>query len=319
VKARALGCVLSAGIATLACLTPAEAGVRVVATTKPIHALIARVMAGIGSPSLLIKGPQSPHTYALKPSDVRTLNEADLFFRMSETVEPFTVKVVHALPKTLRVVALQDAPGVRLLPVRSQVGDPDVDGFAYESPDPRAVDGHTWLDPDNARAMVERIESALGAYDPAGAPTYRSNARALKADLVALAAELEERLRPVAQKGYIVYHDALQYFERRFGLTPAGAISIRAEVPPSAKHLTALRGKIRAGHVACVFTEPQDGGRVVRAVIEGSDAQVAMLDPEALLLEPGPELYFTLMRKLATELTRCLASEDATTSLARRR
>jgi zinc transport system substrate-binding protein len=316
-----LGLVLLACVAALAATMPGEAAVRVVVTIKPLHALVVRVMAGAGSPTLLIHGPQSPHTYALKPSDAKALSTADVFFRMSEAVEPFTVKLVGTLPKSVDVITLQDAPGVKLLRARTKVGEPAMRGFGYEPADVAgaAVDGHAWLDPDNAQAMVAHIEGALSAHDPAGAPTYAANARALKAELAALAQELEERLRPAADKGYIVYHDALQYFERRFGLSPVGSISIRPDVPPSAKHLAALRSKIRADRIACVFTEPQDNRRLVHTVVEGSDAQIATLDPEALLLEPGPDLYFALMRKLATELTRCLATADATTSLAHRR
>ena len=76
-------------------------------------------MSGVGTPDLLVKGAASPHTYAMKPSDAKALNGADLFFRMSELVEPFTIKVVRALPKRVEVVTLQDAPGMKLLPRRT--------------------------------------------------------------------------------------------------------------------------------------------------------------------------------------------------------
>jgi zinc transport system substrate-binding protein len=94
--------VLLATFAVLSAPTAARAAsdFKVIATIKPLHALVAQVMSGIGSPELLVKGASSPHTFTLRPSEVRALNAADLFFRMSETVEPFTVQLVKALPRS---------------------------------------------------------------------------------------------------------------------------------------------------------------------------------------------------------------------------
>ena len=66
-----------------------------------------------------MQGASSAHTYALKPSDAAKLNQADIFFRMSETMEPFTAKVAKSLPKRVQVVTLQETPGLKLLPRRT--------------------------------------------------------------------------------------------------------------------------------------------------------------------------------------------------------
>src|SRR5262245_16084457 len=83
------------GIASASPVVPAIADATVVVTIKPLHALVARVMAGAGSPQLLVHGALSAHTYALKPSDAAKLHQADLVFRMSDVMEPFTVKIVR--------------------------------------------------------------------------------------------------------------------------------------------------------------------------------------------------------------------------------
>ena len=56
----------------------AQAEVKVVTSIKPIHSLVSAVMVGVGEPSLLVKGAGSPHTYSLKPSQAKQLQEADL-------------------------------------------------------------------------------------------------------------------------------------------------------------------------------------------------------------------------------------------------
>ena len=100
------------------------------------------------------------------------------------------------------------------------------------------IDGHAWLDPVNAKIMVDRIAQVLAAKEPANAALFRANADALKAKLDALSAELAADLTPIAGKPYIVFHDALQYFERRYRLRVVGSIAISPEMAPSAKRLS---------------------------------------------------------------------------------
>jgi zinc transport system substrate-binding protein len=303
---------------SLASTAPRAADLKVVVTIKPLHALVSQVMAGVGAPELLVKGAASPHSYALKPSEARALHNADLFFRMSETVESFAVKVVKSLPKRVEVVTLQEAPGIKLLALRTGATfEPHSHakdkahghGPSHDTPQKGdAIDGHAWLDPDNAKAMVDRVQQALGAKYPEHATAFKANVAALAAKLDALAAELDGDLKPIAGKPYIVFHDAFQYLERRFGLNVVGSISINPDVPPSARRLTELRRKVQSLGAVCVFAEPAFDRRLVDNLIEGTSARTGTLDAEGGSLDPGPDLYFALMRKLASALKGCLGA-----------
>ena len=294
---------------------PATADPKVVVTIKPLHALVAQVMAGIGTPTLLVNGLASPHTYALRPSEARALNATDVFVRMSEAVEPFTARIVRSLPPTVTVVTLQEAPRLRLLNRRDQHAFERHTHAAHtgarkgHAPDAidATVDGHAWLDPDNAIAMVDRITEALRARYPTHAAGFSANAEALRNRLAALGVELGHELKPIASRPYIVFHDATQYLERRYGLNVVGSISINPEVPASGKRLADLRRKIGELGAVCVFAEPQFDRRLVDNLIEGTSARLGTLDPEGGRLEPGPNLYFALMRQLAGDLKTCLA------------
>ena len=290
---------------------PAAAELKVVVTIKPLHALVAQVMTGAGSPELLVAGASSAHTYALKPSDAAKLSRADIFFRMSESMEPFTAKVARSLPKTVQVVTLQETKGLKLLPRRTgatfEDHDHGHDHAAGHDHSHAVTDGHAWLDPGNAKMMVDRIAQALSAKEPAGATVFRSNADVLKGKLDDLAAELARELKPVNDKPYIVFHDALQYLERRYSLRVVGSISVSPEVPPSAKRLSALRRKITSLGAVCVFAEPLFDTRLVNNLVEGTRARTGTIDPEGGKIEPGPDLYFTLLRNLAQDLKSCLA------------
>lgn len=321
--------------AVLATASPAAAELKVATTIKPVHALVAQVMEGVGTPTLLVRGAASPHTYALKPSDARALNRADVFFRVSETVEPFTRKIVSALPKSVRTVTLAEAPGIELLDVRTGEtfekhdhaheadGGDGHDDHGHDHADhghdhgdhhdhaSETRDGHVWLDPENARKMVAEIARVLSEASPADAEKFKTNAARADAALVALEAEIARDLAPLKGKPFVVFHDAFQYFEHRFGLDAVGSITVSPETQPSAKRLTEIRQKLAALSASCVFSEPQFQAKLVAAVIEGTSARSGTLDPEGALIEPGPGAYAALLQNLAAGLKSCLAKDSS--------
>lgn len=314
-----------AGFLGLAGSTDAVAELKVVVTIKPIHALVAGIMAGVGEPKLLIDGAGSPHTFALKPSDARALNQADVVFRVSDVLEPFMIKVLTSLPKSVRVVALEDAPGLTLYKMRTgatfeqhshehagsgrPVKKADAHGHHDHGKSGKAAaanDGHIWLDPANAKAIVQYIASVLATEAPEHTARFKDNADALSRGLDQLDVDLGQTLKPLAGRPYVVFHDAYQYLERRYALTPAGAVTISPELAPSAKRLSELRKKISTLKAVCVFAEPQFEPKLVRTIIEGTSARTGTLDYLGASLQPGPDLYFTVLRSLASDLKACL-------------
>ena len=289
---------------------------KVVVTSKPIHSLVAMVMRGLGTPHLLVDGAASPHSYAMKPSDARKIHDSDIFFRVSEGLEPFTEKVLAAIPQTVVKVTLAESEGVVLLARRSggafeahahsRLG---TSGERHAHSDAAGIyDAHVWLDTDNAKAMTRAIASALATRYPLAAAQIAQNARTTVADIDRLADDLDRDLAPVRTRPFVVLHDAYQYFERRFGLTGVGSITIAPDIAPSARRLSEVRAKVRTLAAVCVFSEPPAPSKLIAGVIEGTRATVGVLDPEGLSLPPGPDLYAQLMRHLARDLKTCLAS-----------
>jgi zinc transport system substrate-binding protein len=308
--------VLAAGTVVLAAMASAGPGPKVVVTIKPIHSLVTRLMQGVGTPALIVEGAASPHTFALKPSGARAIGAAEVFIRVAPSVEPFTEKIIRTLPESVRVVTLIDAPGVRLLPLRDSgtfeehdhraEGEEDAAPRYGDAPRRGNVDGHIWLDPDNAKAIVAHLAEVLSVRAPEHADRIKANARELEAELDALTAELEAETAPLRDKPFILFHDASQYFERRFGLDAAGAITVSPEVPPGARRISELRAKIRSFDAMCVFAEPSFQPNLVAALTESTGARAGTLDAEGASLEPGAGLYFALLRNLAGALSSCL-------------
>jgi len=298
---------------------------KVVASIGPVHSLVAAVMAGVGAPTLLVPPAASPHTFALKPSDAKSLQNADVVFWVGENLEGFLRKPLKTLSKKAMVVELAEAKGVTLLDRREggaweEEAHADKGHGHKHSRGPgkkgrrahdheEGKDMHIWLDPANARAMVAAIAKALGERDPANKEKYAANATATVARLEVLEQDLRTKLAPVAKVPYLVFHDAYHYFEKRFGLNAVGSITVNPENPPGAKRIAELHAKAQGLKVACVFAEPQFNPKVVKTIVEGTSVRTGVLDPDGGAgLTPGPELYFDLMNKLADSLVQCLAA-----------
>ncbi len=285
----------------------------VVVTSKSVHSLTAAVMDGVAVPRLLVDGQASPHTFALKPSGAAAIQTATLFVRVGDATEPFTTRLVKALPSSVMVVTLDETPGLVLLDRRTTATfEPhDHDHAGHTASDhaadaQMAKDGHIWLDPLNAMVIVDRLATLLAQKDPEHAARFMTNAAGVKTRLAALATDIASLLKPVQGRPFVVSHDAYQYFEARFGVWAAGAITISADVSPSAKRLSDVRARVVGLGATCVFSEPFVSPNLVAAVTEGTNAHAGTLDPEGLTLDPGPELYFTLMRALASNVSACL-------------
>jgi zinc transport system substrate-binding protein len=285
---------------------------KVVVTVKPVHALVAGVMEGVGEPRLLVPAAASEHSFSLKPSDAKALQSADLVFWVGEGLESFLARPLAALSARARVVALSQARGMTLLPHRaggSWEEHEDDHGHADDHGQAAAdgeADMHIWLDPDNAARIIAVAADALAAADPGNAARYVENARQAQQRIAALDVELTAIFAPVREQPFIVFHDAYQYLERRFGLHAVGSVTVSPERKPSAKRMHEIRLKILELKAACVFSEPQFDEGLVRAVIGGTPARTAALDHLGVGVPDGLAGYAEMMRGLARTIAGCL-------------
>ncbi|MBB3963218.1 zinc ABC transporter substrate-binding protein [Rhizobium metallidurans] len=291
----------------------------VVTSIKPVHSLVSAIMQGVGTPELIVDGAASPHTYSMKPSNARALQNAKVVFWVGPGLEVFLAKPLEALGTDASIVELDKAPGLTRLAFRQggafEAHDDGDDDDGDESGTDHdhghgGFDTHLWLDPVNAKAMAAEITTTLVAADPANALAYQGNAEALNARLDALDKEISGIVSPVKDKPFIVFHDAYQYFEHRYHVRVAGSITVSPETIPGAERIAKIHKKVADLGATCVFAEPQFQPRLVDVVLEGTKAKAGVLDPEAGTLDAGPDLYFTLMRAIANNLKDCLSRES---------
>lgn len=322
-----IGCIVPVLLLGLSFVAAAEPP-RVVTTIRPIHSLVSGVTGDVTKPHQLIHGSDSPHDYALTTSDARALHRADIIFAAGGSIEAFLVRTARSLPDDTPLVWMREADGMILHEVRSggvweheehgdapgheeehrrdEVDDEAGGGESGHEDVARTIDAHLWLDPRNAVELTREVAERLTALDPANAERYRANADRQIERLRKMDREMSERLAAIRDRPYIVFHDAFQYFERRYGLNVVGSVTVDPERPPGARRLNELSRRIEEQDVVCIFVEPQFEPGVIRTIADATGVRTGTLDPLGSGPEADQEAYFDLMDDLATGLEECL-------------
>ena len=313
-------------------ISSAEAEPKVVTSIKPIHSLVSYVMDGVGRPDLLVDGSSSPHTFQLKPSHATMLQEADIVFWIGEDLESFLETPLDSIAANAKRVTLMDSDQIELLKFREKNvfddhhddhdehedhadGHDDHDEHEghddhdeHEGHDDHAHhhgehDIHFWLDPEIAKSIVNTTVRELSEIDPNNKSTYEKNAANAIDDLEELINVTKSKINSNAT--YIVFHDAYQYFEQRFGIEVIGALTVNPEVLPGAKQLSEIREVIEHENVNCLFSEPQFNPSIANTIAKDTGIKAAVLDPLGAELEPGKDLYFELISDMASSFENC--------------
>jgi len=280
---------------------------QVAVTLKPIHSLVASLMIDVGEPQLLLPDGASPHTFQLKPSILKALKQADIIIWVGPELELFMVKPLEDLPAQ-NVIALIDTPLLTLLPLRHGRAWQHDHAHEHAANDPAHadIDPHIWLSTDNARVMVEYLTKILVQKDPQHQMQYQHNAQLLNDKLIALKTTLTEKLKPIEQQPFLVYHDGYQYFEHEFHLHGVGSIVINPHLPLSAHGLYAIKQLIAQEHVKCVFRETEFNTLMIQNSLSGTDVKIAELDPLGARIPKGPDNYQQTLLHIGETIVQCL-------------
>ena len=304
----ALFVVLSASLLTI---SSAQADVRVLTSIKPLQLIAAAVQDGVGQPEVLLPPGASPHHYALRPSDVRRVQSADLLYWIGPDMESFLPRVLKN--RTLPVVVVQSLPGMHLRHFgadsasHAENHEDDHDEHDHDHR-PGSLDAHLWLSSVNARVIAAKMAADLGKADPANAARYSANAKAFNTRLDAMDVRIKNRVAGIAGKPYFVFHEAFDYFEDAYGLKHAGVFSVAAEVQPGAQHVAAMRARLTEMGKTCVFSEPPLRPRLAETLTAGLPAKLAELDALGGNTPVNATGYELLLNKLGDDLAGCLES-----------
>lgn len=285
---------------------------KVMASILPVHSLAAAIMDGAGAPDLIVGGAVSEHSYVMKPSDARRLQQADLIFWIGEELETFLVRPLRNAKRGARVIALMETPGLILHPNREggvweSHGHSHSHSHGKKGQGMHGMDAHVWLSTANAKIIAARIAQELAAADPVNSALYQRNMTTLGARLDSLKLELDRNLATAKGKPFLVFHDAYQYFEAEYGLTAVGSVVVTADRAPGARRISEVRRKIESSGALCIFAEPQYDARIIDALLDPNrKIGRGQLDATGSALTPGARAYEELMRLNASAFRGCL-------------
>ena len=301
-------------LSLLIVFTPANADIKVVTSIKPIHSLASYLMDGVGKPDLIVDGYASPHGFALKPSHAKMIQNADLIFWVGEDLENFLEKPLKSIAKKAEKIELMEIKGLKKLEFRERNifeghDDHKDHGHKEDKHDDHHEhahgehDPHIWLDPMNAKVILSEMAEHLIEKDQENASKYKANLKNAHKDLDKLIKKVKSDLNKDFKS--IVFHDAYQYFEKRFDVNVLGAFTVNTDVLPGAEQLSEIREVIEHEKVSCVFSEPQFNPDIIKAVAKDTNIKTGVIDPLGATLNPGKTLYFDLISNMSRSFKSC--------------
>ena len=292
----------------------------VISTIQPINSLVSAVIGNTGKTISIIPAEQSPHDFKLKPSEVKVLQNGNIIFYVSNHLESSVTKVFKNLPKNIKLINLMKESGINHLAIRDNAAwerhdhhgddhdDHDKHGKKHDDHDDheKEDDVHIWLSPDNAIKIVQKVNKVLSLYFPENSKIYNDNTTKFIDKIRNLKIELIKELSPIKNKPYIVFHDAYQYFEKTFELNAVGSIALEGDIASSPKQISFIKDKIIKSKASCVFQEPQFDSKLVKIVLEGTNAKTGTLDPHGVNITGNKDFYLQLLKNMAKSLKECL-------------
>ena len=293
-------------------------------------------MEGVGEPDLIIDGVVSPHNFQIKPSHAKMLQKADLVIWVGEDLESFLPSALKSIPKNAVVFELLDQSGLKKLKFREKNifeghddhdehghdehakkeddhDDHDEHGKKEDDHDDHGhdehghahgeYDPHIWLDPSNAKVIVKKITNQLSKIDKDNSSVYKANSKKLLKDLDGLIKEVKNEINKDAS--FVVFHDAYQYFEKRFGINVIGALTVNPDVMPGAEQLSEIREVIEHEKAKCIFSEPQFNPNIINSIASDTGVKTGVLDPLGANINKGKGMYFQLIKDMSSSLKDC--------------
>ena len=331
-------------------ITGVNAEIKVVTTIQPLHSLISNVMGNKGKLDLILEGTASPHSFTLKPSHAKMLENADAIFWIDKDLESFLEKPLKSIPKKAKVIHLMDISGLEIHKFREKNiygdhDDHDKHGHKEDKHDDHDKHGHKkdkhdkhddhdkhghkedkhakhddhdkhghahahgefdvhiWLDPNNAKVIVKEVANQLATLDSKNSDFYKENSKKTINKLDNLINKIDKSINKKAS--FVTFHDAYQYFEKRFGVEALGALTINTDIQPGAKQIEEIQHLVEDKNIKCIFSEPQFNPKLINMIAKSSGAKTGILDPLGSSYKPGNDLYFNLINDLYENLNKC--------------
>lgn len=296
----------------------------VVTSIKPLELLVHAIAADDVHTSTIVPAGSSPHTYTMKPSQRRALENADVIFWVGPDMESFLTRLLSGNEFAARSVSLMPGEhGAEESTEGDEHEDHDDHGEADHHEEEHAEhshahghdhgdgeDPHIWTDPEMAIEMAERIRDALAELEGADTERLDSNLARFTAQVTETEAAIRAELAPVHDISLFAYHDAFTRFAEHYGLELADVLTLNPELSPGARHIAEVQKKLNDATHPCLLTEPQFNRQWWTSITRGLDVSFSTWDPLATDIEVSATGYLEFQHSIADAVLACLPEDS---------
>jgi len=251
----------------------------VVTSIPPYVSLVQAIVGDTMTVASALGESFDPHTTEITPSQMKKVQNANLFIGVGEAYESKLVRAINRGAAKVAVLELDKKISLLSFSQDANVVDACHD-VSLHSKDSK--DLHIWLGPQILIPQVSAMVEALSSLNPDSASQYNENGNALIKKIKEIDQNLQEELRLFQKKAIIVSHPALGYFCHEYNMTQ---ISVECEgKEPLARDATNILRLAKNSDVVCVFTAPQFNNRGAKLIAEKLNLRVESFDP----LAPDP-------------------------------
>jgi len=261
------------------------------------NTVLADLVANVGGEKVQVRSlapaGTDPHTFQPTPDSIKTLSQARVVFFNGSGLEEWWGKTIRSVKKT-------DVPVIELSEGLATIRMPGQNG---------GYDPHVWLDPNLVKAYVEKIRDALSRADGANAGFYADRAKAYQVKLDDLDAWIRAEVEkiPTARRKIVTFHDAFQYFAKRYGLAIKGFVVVSPGKEPSAKALAGLTRRIKEEQIPAVFAEADFSPKMLQVLAKDTGVKVVTnLYDGSLSSGPPADTYINMLRHNVTQTVNAL-------------
>ncbi|SFU31182.1 zinc ABC transporter substrate-binding protein ZnuA [Xenorhabdus koppenhoeferi] len=284
----------------------------VVTSIRPLGFIAAAITDGVTGTQVLLPDGASPHDYALRPLDVRKINQADLMVWIGPDMETFLAKPISRIDSN-KQLALAELSTIKPLLLKNRGDDNDLGEshqHKHETDHKHHHHGeynmHIWLSPEIAEKAAQAIYDRLVERYPRQKQQLEVNLRKFNGQLIESDKNIASILKLVQKQEYFVFHDAYSYFEKHYKLSSLGVFTVNPEIQPGAQRLHYIRTQLVEQKARCVFAEPQFRPAVIHAIAKDTGVKIGTLDPlgSGIVLDKGS--YIKFITQLSKQYLSCL-------------
>ncbi|MEX1112300.1 MAG: metal ABC transporter substrate-binding protein [Candidatus Andersenbacteria bacterium] len=264
------------------------------ASIPPLVDIVQHVAGDIWQVVPVVPAGASPHSYALSPAQVGSLQGAQAIFMIGHGLDDQVIDSVRRIAPEADTATVDS--GIMLREFGEEHGHEDEEEEEHED---EGFDPHYWLSVPNGKQIAVNVAQYLQNIDPEHSDVYAANLAAYIEELDALEAELQAVASDAPQKHFIAVHDAWGYLAQQYGFELVGTFEPVEGREPSPADIRELENVIQEYSLTAFYTEPQKQSSAAnRLFSDGLGLEVRVLDPE------GGSSYVELMRSNIQTLSR---------------